>query len=334
MLQKLKEAGISAGLRSSNIRVVDVAQVPDVPISPHVPRNLALGLFLGLGAGIALALVLENLDTTVRNIEEAKAICTLPALGMIPLQGSLTTGYLKKVLGTLPESNGDPLSLIAYAQPKSPAAESFRALRTSILLSSFGTAPRVILVTSSLPQEGKSTVSANFAIVMAQRGSRVLLVDGDLREPVIAGMFGITSKGGLSTVVDGTDRFEDVVAQAPRVPNLSILSSGPLFSQPAEVLGSNKMKECISRWRNEFDYVIIDSPPCLSFTDAVLLSGEADGVMLVTRWGQTTKAALRAASDLLLQVNANMIGLVLNAFDLTAVPFDRAFRLQYYKNTA
>jgi len=107
-----------------------------------------------------------------------------------------------------------------------------------------------------------------------------------------------------------------------------------VLSQPAEVLGSDKMKECISRWRNEFDYVIIDSPPCLSFTDAVLLSGEADGVMLVTRWGQTTKAALRAASDLLVQVNANMIGLVLNAFDLNAVPFDRAFRSQYYKKTA
>ena len=334
LLQKLKEAGIAAGLRSSSIRVVDVAQIPDLPVSPHVPRNLAFGFLLGLGGGIALALVLENLDTTVRDMEEAKAICTLPALGMIPLQSSLTNGYRNKTLGALPQSNGNCLSLIAYAQPRSPAAESFRALRTSIILSSFGTPPRVILVTSSLPKEGKTTVSANSAIVLAQRGSRVLLVDGDLRDPAIANMFGITHDAGLGTIIEGRYRFEDVAVRNPHIPNLSILSSGSVTSQPAELLGSNKMKECIARWRGEFDYVIIDTPPCLSFTDAVLLSREADGVILVARWGQTSKAALRAASDVLLQVNANMIGLVLNAYDLNAVPFDRAYRSEYYTKTA
>jgi capsular exopolysaccharide synthesis family protein len=333
LLQKLKEAGIAAGLRSSSIRVVDVAQIPDVPVSPHVPRNLAFGFLLGLGGGIALALVLENLDTTVRDMEDAKAICPLPALGMIPLQSSLSNGR-NKTLGALTGSNGNCLSLIAYAQPRSPAAESFRALRTSIILSSFGTPPRVILVTSSLPKEGKTTVSANSAIVLAQRGSRVLLVDGDLREPAIANMFGITANAGLSTIIDGDYRFEDVVVRVPHIPNLSILSSGAVTSQPAELLGSSKMKESIARWRSEFDYVVIDTPPCLSFTDAVLLSREADGVILVARWGQTTKAALRAASDLLLQVNANMIGLVLNAYDLNAVPFDRAYRSEYYSKTA
>src|SRR3984885_1035095 len=332
LLQKLKEAGIAAGLRSSSIRVVDVAQIPDIPVSPHVPRNLAFGFLLGLGGGIALALVFENLDTTVRDMEEAKAICTLPALGMIPLQGSLTNGQRSKISGALPDANrnGNSHSLIAYAQPRSPAAESFRALRTSIILSSFGAPPRVILVTSSLPQEGKTTVSANSAIVLAQRGSRVLLVDGDLRQPTIAKMFGITANAGLTTIMDGRSRFEDAVVRLPHIPNLSILSSGPANSQPAELLGSTKMKECISRWRSEFDFVIIDTPPCLSFTDAVLLSREADGVMLVARWGQTTKAALRAASDLLLQVNARMIGLVLNAYDLSAAPYDHAFRSEYY----
>ena len=333
LLQKLKEAGIAAGLRSSNIRVVDVAQIPDVPVSPHVPRNLAFGFLLGLGGGIALALVLENLDTTVRDMEDAKAICPLPALGMIPLQSSLSNGR-NKTLGALSGSNGNCLSLIAYTQPRSPAAESFRALRTSIILSSFGAPPRVILVTSSLPKEGKTTVSANSAIVLAQRGSRVLLVDGDLREPAIANMFGIPANAGLSTIIDGHYRFEDVVVRVPHIPNLSILSSGAVTSQPAELLGSSRMKESIARWRSEFDYVVIDTPPCLSFTDAVLLSREADGVILVARWGQTTKAALRAASDLLLQVNANMIGLVLNAYDLNEVPFDRAYRSEYYSKTA
>jgi polysaccharide biosynthesis transport protein len=331
LLQKLKEAGIAAGLRSSNIRVVDVASVPDRPVSPHVPRNLAFGFLLGVGGGIALALVMENLDTTIRNVEEAKAICTLPALGMIPLQGYQGNHYFKKVLGTLPATNGSSRSLITYAEPTSPAAESFRALRTSIVLSSFGTSPRVILVTSSLPQEGKTTVSANSAIVMAQRGSRVLLVDADLREPAIAKMFGVTENGGLTNVIDGSRTFEEVVIPIPHVPNLQVLSSGMTSAQPAEFLGSARMKECIERWRKEFDYVIIDTPPCLSFTDAVLLSREADGVILVARWGQTTKAALRHASDLLMQVNANMIGLVLNAYDLNAIPFDRAYRTEYYQ---
>jgi capsular exopolysaccharide synthesis family protein len=330
LLQKLKEAGIAAGLRSSNIRVVDVAQFPDRPVSPHVPRNLAFGFLLGLGGGIALALVLENLDTTIRNIDEAKAICTLPALGMIPLQAHPANGYLRRMTGALPESNGNSRYLITWAQPTSPAAESFRALRTSIVLSSFGAPPRVILVTSSLPQEGKTTVSANSAIVMAQRGSRVLLVDGDLREPAIANMFGITPRGGLSNIIDGSHSFENVMVPLPHVPNLHILAAGRTTSQPAELLGSTRMKEYISRWRSEFDYVIIDTPPCLSFTDAVLLSRDADGVILVARWGQTTKAALRAASELLVQVNARMIGLVLNAYDLSAVPYDRAFHSEYY----
>jgi succinoglycan biosynthesis transport protein ExoP len=325
LLQKLKQAGIAAGLRSSNIRVVDVAQVPDLPSSPHLSRILAFGLLLGLGGGVALALVVENLDTTISNVDEARAICTLPALGMIPLQGSVANGDLKNGLSDPPI-----YSLVTYAQPRSPAAESFRALRTSILHSSFGTPPRVILVTSSLPREGKSTISANSAIVMAQRGSRVLLVDGDLREPAIANMFGITPRGGLSNIIDGSHSFENVMVPLPHVPNLHILAAGRTTSQPAELLGSTRMKEYISRWRSEFDYVIIDTPPCLSFTDAVLLSRDADGVILVARWGQTTKAALRAASELLVQVNARMIGLVLNAYDLSAVPYDRAFHSEYY----
>lgn len=334
LLQKLKEAGIAAGLRSSNIRVVDVAQVPDRPISPHVPRNLAFGILLGLGAGIALALVMESLDTTVRNVEEAKAICTLPALGMIPLQASPANGHWKRMLGAQPKSNGHNHFLISYDQPGSPVAESFRALRTSIVLSSFGTPPRVILVTSSLPREGKTTVSVNSAIVLAQRGNRVLLVDGDLREPAIASSFGLPSNEGLDQVLGGSQKFEDLVVSITDIPKLFVLPTQSVLTQPAEILGTEAMKQCIARWRGEFDYVIIDTPPCLSFTDAVLLSREVDGVILVARWGQTTKAALRQASDLLVQVNASMIGLVLNAFDLRAIPFNRAYRAEYYSKTA
>jgi len=317
LLQRLKEAGVTAGLRSSNIRVVDIARVPTSPVTPDIPRNLALGLLLGLGGGIALAFMIESLDRSVRDMDQVTAISTLPALGMIPLQLS-SNGDLRKRLNavSIGMGNSDSLSLVTYARPKSQAAEAYRALRTSILLSAFGAPPKVILVTSPLPQEGKTTISANSALVLAQRGSRVLLVDADLRRPGLERMMGIRSKGGLSTLISGVDKVEDVIVQFSKVPNLWILPSGPIPPQPAELLGSSVMKDHIARWRDEYDHVIIDTPPCLSVTDAVVLSADVDRVLLVARAGQTTKPALRRACDLLLQVNAKVMGVVLNAFDL------------------
>jgi capsular exopolysaccharide synthesis family protein len=315
--QRLKEAGVSAGLRSSNIRVVDIARTPTQPISPNVQRSLVLGILLGLGLGIGLALVLESFDSTVRNLEEISAISTLPALGTIPLQLS-SNGYLRKRLKTTSaetEKSESP-ALVTYARPKSEAAEAYRALRTSILLSSFGAPPKVILVTSASPQEGKTTISANSALVLAQRGSRVLLIDADLRRPGIDKLFGLRSRGGLSTLISGVDKIEDVVVPFTQVPNLWILPAGPIPPQPVELLGSTVMKDHITRWRNEFDHIIIDTPPCLSVTDAVVLSPEADRVILVARSGKTSKPALRRACDLLLQVNARVMGIVLNALDL------------------
>jgi len=319
LLQRLKEAGVSAGLRSSNIRVVDIARPPTQPISPNVERNLVIGFLFGLGLGIGLALVLESFDSTVRSLEELHAISTLPSLGTIPLQLS-NNGYLRKRLKTTSaetEKSGS-LDLVTHARPKSEAAEAYRALRTSILLSSFGAPPKVILVTSALPQEGKTTISANSALVLAQRGSRVLLVDADLRRPSIDKLFGFRCRGGLSTLISGVDKIEDVVVPLTQVPNLWILPAGPVPPQPVELLGSSVMKDQIARWRDEFDHVIIDTPPCLSVTDAVVLSPEVDRVILVARSGKTTKPSLRRACDLLLQVNARVMGIVLNALDLRA----------------
>jgi capsular exopolysaccharide synthesis family protein len=316
LLQRLKEAGVSAGLRSSNIRVVDVARTPTSPITPDVPRNIRFGVLLGLACGIGLAFVLESLDTSIRNMEELSAISTLPALGTIPLQLS-SNGSLRKRLKMVSaetEKSESP-ALVTYARPKSEAAEAYRALRTSILLSSFGAPPKVILVTSASPQEGKTTISANSALVLAQRGSRVLLIDADLRRPSIDKLFGVRSRGGLSTLISGSDKVEDVVIPCPEVPNLWILPAGPIPPQPAELLGSTVMKDHIAHWRSFFDHIIIDTPPCLSVTDAVLLSPEADRVILVARSGQTTKAALRRACEMLLQVNARVMGIVLNALN-------------------
>jgi succinoglycan biosynthesis transport protein ExoP len=320
LLQRLKEAGVSAGLRSSNIRVVDIARIPTQPISPNVRRSLVLGFLLGLGLAIGLAWTLESFDNTVRSIEEIASVSTLPALGTIPLQLA-SDGPLRKPTLTISadlEQSG-MLALVTFERPKSEAAEAYRALRTSILLSAFGAPPKVILVTSAMPQEGKTTISANSALVLAQRGSRVLLVDADLRRPSLEKLFGLTSHhAGLSTLISGSSKVEDVILPCPEVPSLWILPAGPIPPQPAELLGSTVMKDHIARWRNEFDHVIIDTPPCLSVTDAVLLSPEADRVILVARSGQTTRPALRRACDLLLQVNARVMGIVLNALNLRA----------------
>ena len=320
LLRKSKEAAVVASLRSGNIRTVDSARVPEAPSKPNIPRNIVLGMFMGLLAGIGLAIVLDILDNTVRTPEEAQQITSLPSLGLVPLMGE--TSDAKPVAGRrLPQKtvNGrvtTSLGLVAYGRPKSEVSEAYRALRTSVLLSAFGKAPKVILLTSPLPQEGKSTTSVNLGIVLAQKGGKVLIVDADLRRPNIHRTFGVGSTAGLSTVLAGSDTFEKVAIPSPILPNLTILPAGPTPPQPSEMLGSPMMRDLVAQWSTEFDHVIIDSPPVLSVTDAVLLSSVADAVILVIRSGQTTKEALRRSRNLLAQVNARVLGIVMNAVDL------------------
>ena len=315
LLQRLKEASVTAGLRSSNIRVIDVARLPTGPAKPDVRRNIFLGFLLGLAGGVALAFLQESMDTTVGSLEELSAITALPMLGVIPLQlAENGRRHLHPAGGSLITASTVD-GPVAHVRPKSEAAESYRALRTSILLSSFGAPPKVVLVTSALPQEGKTTVSANSAVVLAQKGGRVLLVDADLRRPGVARALGLKTSGGLSTLLSGVDTMENVMVPFPGLPFLQVLPAGPIPPNPVELLGSSVMKDCIARWRNEFDHIIFDTPPCLSVTDSVVLSVEADRAILVARSGQTPKGAVRRASELLLQVNARVMGVVLNAFN-------------------
>jgi capsular exopolysaccharide synthesis family protein len=340
LLQKLKEAGVSAGLRSSNIRIVDVARVPTSPSAPNIPRNIALGLALGLFGGIGLAFVLDSLDNTVRTPEEAQIISALPSLGIIPLSTKQMVkdrknGHPRLSLSSRTSESADSLQLITFVRPRSELAESYRALRTSIMLSSLGSPPKVILVTSALPQEGKTTTSINSAIVLAQRGGRVLLLDADLRRPGIHKALGLRNTTGLSTLMTGGDGSADAIVST-EIPNLFVLTAGPPPPQPAELLGSTLMKEYLCRLRKEFDHIVIDTPPALSVTDAVLLSVEADSVLVVVRSGQTTKAALRRVRDLLSHVNARITGVVVNAFDLHSgssyyYQYDSKYYGRYYE---
>jgi len=314
LLQKLKEAGVTAGLRSNNIRQVDIARTPEAPAEPNIPRNLGFALALGLTSGIGLAFLLEGIDNTVRTPEQAQAISGLPSLGMIPL-GSRTSSETNPT-GLSVAASKEAVELITISRPQSQMSESYRALRTSLLLTSLGAPPKTILITSALPQEGKTTTSINTATVLAQKGTRVLLIDADLRRPSIHKTLGMGPRVGLSNVLTGGTTVQQATVRSSVLPNLFILPAGTPPPNPAELLASSQMMDILAELRDQYDHIIVDTPPTLSVTDAVVLSTRADAVVLVIRSGQTTKPALRRSRDILAQVNARVAGVLLNAVDL------------------
>ncbi|MGB9199582.1 MAG: polysaccharide biosynthesis tyrosine autokinase [Terriglobales bacterium] len=317
LLEKLKEAGVTAGLRSNNFRIINAARVPTAPSEPNIPRNLAFALVLGSISGIGLAFLLENMDNTVRTPEQAQAISALPSLGMIPL-GSKTTNRGPSGTRLALTSSKEAVEMVTQVRPQSQMAESYRALRTSLLLSNLGAPPKVVLVTSARPQEGKTTTSINTAIVLAQKGTRVLLIDADLRRPSVHKTLGMGPRSGLSNVLTGSATIQQTVVASPVLPNLFVLPAGSPPPNPAELLASSNMRELLTELREQYDHIVIDTPPTLSVTDAVVLSPRADATILVIRSGQTTKQALRRSRDILMQVNAHVAGVLLNAVDLTS----------------
>jgi len=314
LLQKLKEAGVTAGLRSNNIRQVDIARTPEAPAEPNIPRNLGFALALGLTSGIGLAFLLEGIDNTVRTPEQAQAISSLPSLGMIPL-GSRNSNETNPT-GLSVAASREAVELITIARPQSQMSESYRALRTSLLLTSLGAPPKTILITSALPQEGKTTTSINTATVLAQKGTRVLLIDADLRRPSIHKTLGMGPRIGLSNILTGGTTVQQATVRSSVLPNLFILPAGTPPPNPAELLASSQMMDLLAELRDQYDHIVVDTPPTLSVTDAVVLSTRADAVVLVIRSGQTTKPALRRSRDILAQVNARVAGVLLNAVDL------------------
>jgi polysaccharide biosynthesis transport protein len=316
LLEKLKEAGVTAGLRSNNIKVVDVARIPTGPSEPNVPRNLSFALLLGLTTGVGLAFLLENLDNTVRTPEQAQAVSALPALGIIPLGSKRSAENNNRRLAVA--SSKEAVELVTQSRPQSQMAESYRALRTSLLLSSLGSPPKVVLITSAMPQEGKTTTSINTAVVLAQKGVKVLLVDADLRRPSIHKALGMGPRSGLSNILTGSADPQLTISRSPLIPSLYVLPAGTPPPNPAELLASANMRELVEALSREYDHIVIDTPPTLSVTDAVVLSICADAVVLVIRSGKTTKQALRRSRELLLRVNARIAGVLLNAVDLNS----------------
>jgi len=334
LLTKLKEAGISAGLRSSNIRVVDPAMVPTYPARPAKTRNIILSLLVGLAGGVGLALLRDYMDNTVKSPDDIETLAHLPSLAVVPAfsqaNGNEKAGKLLK--GVSANGHDKRIELVAQHLPKSQMSEAFRALRTALLLSQADHPPQVILVTSALPREGKTTAAANLAVTLAQLGDRTLLVDADLRKPGVGRMLNLGSGkyAGLSSYLAGVSSLELVTIQHPTIPNLSAIPTGPLPPNPADLLSSHKLADAIAELRTKFKFIVFDSPPIMAATDAVILSVLTDGVLLVVRSGETPKEAFVRTRDLLLSVKCRLLGVVLNAVDSNAPDYYYSYRYYPY----
>lgn len=331
--QKLKEASISAGLRSSNLRIVDPALVPTTPAAPQKKRNILLALLVGLVGGIGLAVLREYLDNTVKSPDDIEHLTGLPSLAVVPfLAGG--NGRLSRLVGdgSAGQVNSPRVELLSYVQPKSQISEAFRALRTSLLLSQADHPPQVILVTSPLPREGKTTAAANLAVTFAQLGDHTLLLDSDLRKPGVrrALNLGPSKEGGLSSYLAGVSTLDEVIVPHPAISNLAALTTGPVPPSPADLLSSQRMRDAILELRRRYKFVVIDSPPVLAATDAVILSALTDGVLLVVRSGSTPKEAFTRSRDLLSAVKSRLLGIVLNGVDSSAPDYYYSYRYYPY----
>ena len=334
LMTKLKEVGISSALQSSNIRVVDPAMIPAYPSRPAKARNIALSFLVGLVGGIGLALMREYLDNTVKTPDDIETLARLPSLAVVPqFAGSNGNGKRKRLLNGI-STNGHEkrIELVAQHLPKSQMSEAFRALRTSLLLSQPGRPPQVILVTSALPREGKTTAAANLAVTLAQLGDSTVLVDADLRKPGVGRLLNMASGkyAGLSSYLAGVSSLDLVIVPHPDIPNLAAIPTGPLPPNPADLLSSHKLAEAIAELRTKFKFVVIDSPPIMAATDAVILSVQTDGVLLVVRSGETPKEAFTRTRDLLVSVKCHILGVVLNAVDSGAPDYYYSYRYYPY----
>jgi capsular exopolysaccharide synthesis family protein len=333
LLTHLKDANVSAGLRATNIHVIDKAVPQTTPVRPDRMRNIIFALAAGLGLGIGLALTREALDNSIKSAQEIEKLTDLPTLAIVPIThvgGDMSEGTAAGLKGLRPSSSESRAiaALSVIKKPGAPISEAYRALRTSVLLSTADRPPQVLLVTSSQPGEGKTVTALNLALTMSQKGGRVLLVDADMRRPGIAKALKMTLDRGLSGVLTGAyDYDREMLYKIDRADTLSLLSSGPIPPNPAELLCSMKMDGLIKKLREDFDHVIIDSPPVLPITDATILSNLVDGVLMVVECEMTTRAALSRACRVIEHAGGKILGTVLNKVDVRR---DGYYGYRYY----
>lgn len=308
LLQKHEEARLARAATISSVNIIDPAIVPDHPVKPQKAKNLLLGLIVGCMAGIGLAFLLEYLDDSIKDGELAKREVGLPLLSVIPYIGFDRQG---KDTQALVDSNSSRRVLIAQFKPKSAAAEAFRSLRTALHFSSLGRDKKVLLVTSAFPSEGKTTISGNLAVTLAQTGNRVLLVGCDLRKPTLQDMFGGKDASGLTEVLVGDAKAEDVIKPTGLF-QLDFLPSGAVPPNPAELLESDKMRALVDQLRGQYDVILLDAPPVLAVTDATILTSLAEQVVWVLQVGGVSIKAARRVKEIMDSIKAPLVGFVLN----------------------
>lgn len=321
LVDRMQELDVTSSLKENNVRIIDPAEAKDNPVEPNYLRNIAVAILAGLLAGVSLALFFDYMDTTIKTREEVEAL-GVPFLGIIPSVPGL-------------EGEGWEVAreryLYSMNYPKSAFAEFCRNIRTTVNFTARedGKAPCRLLITSAGPREGKTTSSINLAITFAAAGRRVVLVDADLRRPSLHHAFGMPNEHGLSTLIGGSSTIADVAQLSPQS-NLWIIPSGPRPANPAELLGSPECKAALDRLNDSFDLVIIDTPPVVAVTDAVVLANEVDGVIMVVKSFKVARDLVLQAKRQLVDVDARLIGVILNNFDIQRKSYGYYYYYTYY----
>jgi capsular exopolysaccharide synthesis family protein len=335
LLQRSKENDVILAGTPNNIHVVDHSSKPKVPVGPKRTQAIALAAIFSLILGIALARYLDYLDDSVRTSVDVETFLRLPALAVIPTMGnSVRRRFLPAMPGSKRNGNNGGSELLINESQTSPLAESYRQLRTSILLSSPGGAPKTLLVTSSQPNEGKTTTVVNTAMILAKTGAKVVIVDGDMRRPRLHSIFNLDNNQGLSGILASNMNEAEMLScvQQHEDSSLYILPSGRIPPNPAELLGSDQIRVLMSVLGNSFTHIVIDSPPVASFTDGVLLSSVADGVLLVVHGGAASRHIVRRVKQMLSDVGAKIFGVVLNNVTVSRHDYyyNRSYERYYY----
>ncbi|HEV3470249.1 MAG TPA: polysaccharide biosynthesis tyrosine autokinase [Pyrinomonadaceae bacterium] len=318
LLQRSRENDVVLAGTPNNISVVDYALAPESPVGPRRAQSVLLAFMLSLSFGVGLALFLEYLNDTVRSSEDVERHLRLPALSVIPAAVGGARRLLPSALALRHRAgdggDGEGPELLVGSDVRSPLAEAYRHLRTSLLLSRAGQAPRTLLVSSSLPGEGKTTTSVNTAVSLAQTGARVVVVDADMRRPRLHKIFHAPNRAGLSTILSSTMTDEELLGLLHRdeASGLDVLTAGPVSPNPAELLGSDQMRRLVAALEARYQHVVIDSPPIVPFTDSVLISKVVDGVILVVHGGRSSRGVVRRSKQILQEVGARVLGVVLN----------------------
>jgi polysaccharide biosynthesis transport protein len=311
---KLKESNLAAGLNTASVTVIDEAMLPLGPVSPDVHTNVMIAAALGLLVGVLGAFIFDSLDDTLRTTDDVELFSGLLSIGAIPHFQAATAAGRSEEMG---EEPGERRRLVSITAPASPTAEAYRALRSSILLSAIDNPLRTLVITSAFMSEGKSTLSANLAVMLAQRGERVLIVDADLRRSTLHLLFGLRRPAqGLTNLLSRQTDDSVILHPVSQVPSLAYLPAGAVPPNPAELLASHRMAEMMRQWSEQYDRVIIDTAPILAVSDSLAPAARADSVLLVVRAGVTRKKALMRTRELLRRVNAHLLGAVVNDIDM------------------